>query len=83
MADCNRLRPRPVQTYTGKQGFSCFEGIAREAAGSQAICIPADTPHLPCGPRPARAVIARTGPHEQESVVLQPELEALVPPGTA
>ncbi|HVG48127.1 MAG TPA: cupin, partial [Rubellimicrobium sp.] len=28
---------------------------------------------------PATAVIARTDPHEQESVVLLPELESLVP----
>ena len=31
------------------------------------------------GTTPARAVIARTDPHEQESVVLLPELEHLVP----
>jgi len=45
------------------------------------VYIPADTPHLPMnpGPGPVRAVIARTDPHEQESVVLLPELEHLVP----
>ena len=44
------------------------------------IYIPADTPHLPTnpGPEPVVAVIARTDPHEQESVVLLPELEGLV-----
>lgn len=131
MAECRKIRPS--STYDGKQGFSYFEGIARETAGSQAICmhlltippggrakahkhathetailmlegvtvmywgdrlqhrmeaeagdliyIPADMPHLPFNPGagPARAVIARTDPHEQESVVLLPELEALVP----
>jgi len=43
--------------------------------------IPANMPHLPAnlGSEPAVAVIARTDPHEQESVVLLPELEALVP----
>jgi uncharacterized RmlC-like cupin family protein len=43
--------------------------------------IPAGVPHLPMNlsDRPATAVIARTDPHEQESVVLLPELEALVP----
>ncbi|MEL6209534.1 MAG: cupin, partial [Pseudomonadota bacterium] len=30
----------------------------------------------------AVAVIARTDPHEQESVVLRPDLEALVPSAT-
>ena len=129
---CRKLRPSSDHIYAGKQGFSYFEGIARETTGSQAICmhlltippggrakahkhathetaifmlegvttmfwgdalehrmeveagdllyIPADMPHLPFnpGPGPARAVIARTDPHEQESVVLLPELEHLV-----
>jgi uncharacterized RmlC-like cupin family protein len=131
MADCQKLRPGA--TYDGRQGFSYFEGISRETAGSQAICmhlleippggrarahkhathetaifvldgqakmawgdglehmmelvagdlvyIPADVPHLPFndGATPARAVIARTDPHEQESVVLLPHLDPLVP----
>ena len=131
--ECRKLRPSADQTYAGKQGFSYFEGIARETTGAQGICmhlltippggrarahkhathetaifmldgittmfwgdalehrmevqagdllyIPADMPHLPMnpGPGPARAVIARTDPHEQESVVLLPELEHLVP----
>ena len=130
MADCIRLRPGG--TYSGKQGFDYFEGIAKETAGSQGICmhlltippggrakahkhlshetaiymisgtakmywgdrlenmmetsagdlifIPADTPHLPFndGNVPAVAVLARTDPNEQESVVLLPELETLV-----
>jgi len=42
--------------------------------------IPAGVPHLPAnlGDEPCTAVIARTDPNEQESVVLLPELEALV-----
>lgn len=45
------------------------------------VYIPAGMPHLPWnpGPEPAVAIIARTDPNEQESVVLLPELEALVP----
>lgn len=128
---CRKLRPG--ETYSGKQGFDYFEGIAKETTGAQAICmhlltippggrakahkhathetaiyviageaemywgerlehhmttvagdliyIPADVPHLPLnrGTEPAQAVIARTDPHEQESVVLLPELEDLVP----
>ncbi|MCF3641441.1 cupin domain-containing protein [Rhizobium sp. TRM95111] len=124
---------RPGSTYDGKQGFSYFEGIARESVGSSAICmhlltippggrakahmheshetaiymlsgeahtwygdnlehhvivragemfyIPAGVPHLPANlsDAPASAIIARTDPHEQESVVLLPHLEALVP----
>ncbi|MBV7394195.1 cupin domain-containing protein [Mameliella sediminis] len=131
MADCVKLRPEG--TYAGKQGFSYFEGIAKETVGAQGVCmhlltvppggrakahkhethetaiyaisgqvtmywggrlehrmeiragdmiyIPADVPHLPFnnGDEPAVAVIARTDPHEQESVVLLPELEGLVP----
>ncbi len=43
------------------------------------LYIPADMPHLPYNTsqtEPAVAVIARTDPNEQESVVLLPELEA-------
>jgi uncharacterized RmlC-like cupin family protein len=52
-----------------------------EVEAGDLLYIPADMPHLPFnpGPTPARAVIARTDPHEQESVVLLPELEHLVP----
>ena len=44
--------------------------------------IPADVPHLPYNPsatEPVVAVIARTDPNEQESVVLMPELESIHP----
>ena len=42
--------------------------------------IPAGVPHLPANlsATPATAIIARTDPNEQESVVLLPELEGLV-----
>lgn len=45
------------------------------------LYIPAGVPHLPMNrsAAPARAVITRTDPHEQESVVLRPDLEHLVP----
>ena len=41
--------------------------------------IPAGVPHLPAnlGTEPCTAIIARTDPHEQESVVLLPELDGL------
>ncbi len=45
--------------------------------------IPANVPHLPYNPsatEEAVAIIARTDPNEQESVVLLPELESAVPP---
>jgi uncharacterized RmlC-like cupin family protein len=44
--------------------------------------IPADVPHLPYNPsltEPVVAVIARTDPNEQESVVLLPELDTIHP----
>ena len=44
------------------------------------LYIPANMPHLPFNPsstEPAVAIIARTDPNEQESVVLLPELEGL------
>jgi uncharacterized RmlC-like cupin family protein len=43
--------------------------------------IPAGVPHLPANlsDQPVTAVIARTDPNEQESVVLLPELDPLVP----
>jgi uncharacterized RmlC-like cupin family protein len=44
------------------------------------VYIPADTPHLPynrSATEPAVAVVARTDPNEQESVVLLPELDAI------
>ncbi len=52
-----------------------------ETGAGEMIYIPADVPHLPVNPgaEPVTAVIARTDPHEQESVLLLPELDALVP----
>jgi uncharacterized RmlC-like cupin family protein len=44
--------------------------------------IPADVPHLPYNPSSTEtvtAIIARTDPNEQESVVLLPELEGIHP----
>ncbi len=51
--------------------------IVREG---EMVYIPAGVPHLPANrsSAPCTVVIARTDPNEQESVVLLPELEALV-----
>jgi uncharacterized RmlC-like cupin family protein len=45
------------------------------------LYIPANMPHLPmnCTNEPCVAIIARTDPNEQESVVLLPHLESRVP----
>lgn len=47
--------------------------------------IPPGVPHVPVNAsaaEPARAVVARTDPNEQESVVLLPDLDALIDSGT-
>ncbi len=46
------------------------------------IYIPAGVPHLPMNAsetEPCIAVLARTDPNEQESVVLRPDLDSLIP----
>ena len=46
------------------------------------VYIPANVPHLPYNrseTEPVTAVVARTDPNEQESVVLLPELDAIHP----
>jgi uncharacterized RmlC-like cupin family protein len=46
------------------------------------LYIPAGVPHLPANPNtttPCIGILARTDPNEQESVVLRPDLEPLVP----
>ena len=55
-----------------------LEELVRLKAGDL-LYIPANMPHLPFNPgdRSCTAVIARTDPNEQESVVLLPELEDL------
>ena len=62
--------------YWGNQ----LEHLMETAAGDL-VYIPAGVPHLPIntGTVEAVAVIARTDPHEQESVVLLPHLESLAP----
>jgi uncharacterized RmlC-like cupin family protein len=51
------------------------------ARAGDMVYIPAGVPHLPANvsDSPCVAVIARTDPNEQESVVLRPDLDALVP----
>ena len=62
--------------YWGERLEHCME-----TATGDLVYIPADVPHLPINTsdKNVRAVIARTDPHEQESVVLLPELEVYVP----
>jgi uncharacterized RmlC-like cupin family protein len=54
-----------------------------EVKAGEFLYIPASMPHLPYNPsatEPCTAVLARTDPNEQESVVLLPELEGNIPP---
>lgn len=48
-----------------------------EVTAGDFLYIPAQMPHLPYNPTsgPAKAVLARTDPNEQESVVLTPHLD--------
>lgn len=63
------------------EGYTLFgdrlEHVQRAGAGD-IVYIPAGVPHLPVnlGSVAVRAVVARTDPNEQESVVLRPDLEA-------
>jgi uncharacterized RmlC-like cupin family protein len=52
-----------------------------EVGAGEYLYIPAGVPHLPYNPGPdeAVAVLSRTDPNEQESVVLRPDLEANPP----
>jgi uncharacterized RmlC-like cupin family protein len=50
--------------------------------GGDFFYIPAGVPHLPANnsrTEPCVAILARTDPSEQESVVLRPDLDPLVP----
>ena len=56
--------------------------VREEAGPGDYIYIPASTSHLAANAslsEPLVAIIARTDPNEQESVVLQPELDRRVP----
>lgn len=63
-----------VEMYYGDQ----LEHHSVVQAGEY-VYIPAGMPHFPFNPytEEAVAIIARTDPHEQESVVLRPDLEPL------
>ncbi|MBO0792486.1 MAG: cupin domain-containing protein, partial [Ktedonobacteraceae bacterium] len=60
-------------------GEELQEHLATKAG--EFVYIPAGIPHLPINPdqsEPCVAVIARTDPNEQESVVLLPQLESKI-----
>ena len=63
MADCVKLRPEG--TYDGKQGFSYFEGIAKETVGAQGVCM-----HLLTIPPGGRAKAHKHETHETAIYVI-------------
>ena len=62
------------RTWFGERLEECVD-----MGPGEMMYIPAGIPHLPAnvGSEPCTAVIARTDPNEQESVVLLPDLDAL------
>ena len=71
-----------IYALTGETGVWHGERLEHHAVvrPGDFFYIPADVPHLPYNPSPtdtAVAVIARTDPNEQESVILLPELDSI------
>jgi uncharacterized RmlC-like cupin family protein len=69
-----------IYILEGDSGMFYGEKLERHlvARAGEFVYIPANMPHLPYNlseTTPCRAVISRTDPNEQESVVLLPELE--------
>ena len=75
-----------IYTVDGRCEFWWGEGLAHrdEVGPGDFVYIPAGVPHLPINrtDEPMFAVIARTDPNEQESVVLMPELDTVPDGGT-
>ncbi len=73
-----------IYVLSGEVGMYYGERLERHMVSrpGEFVYIPANMPHLPYNmskTEPATAVVARTDPNEQESVVLLPELEAIHP----
>ncbi len=75
-----------IYALTGESGVWYGDALEHHAMvrPGDFFYIPANVPHLPYNPSATEAcaaVIARTDPNEQESVVLLPELESIHPAG--
>jgi uncharacterized RmlC-like cupin family protein len=74
-----------IYIISGLTGMWYGEGLAQHltVGAGEYLYIPAGVPHLPYNPGPdeAVAIIARTDPNEQESVVLRPDLDGVHPAG--
>jgi uncharacterized RmlC-like cupin family protein len=71
-----------IYVMSGEAGMWYGERLERHmiTRAGDFVYIPANMPHLPYNrsqTEPATAVIARTDPNEQESVVMLPELDAI------
>jgi uncharacterized RmlC-like cupin family protein len=71
-----------IYVLSGEVGMYYGENLENHMVTSAGdfVYIPANTPHLPYNLskiEPATAVISRTDPNEQESVVMLPELDAI------
>lgn len=71
-----------IYALTGVSGMWWGERLEHhvEVRPGDYLYIPANVPHLPYNPsdtEPCTALIARTDPNEQESVVLLPDLDAV------
>ncbi len=69
-----------LYVLSGESGMWYGEGLKDHmvAKAGDYVYIPANVPHLPynsSATEPCTAIIARTDPNEQESVVLMPELD--------
>ncbi len=68
-----------LYVLNGEAGMWYGEGLSEHliVRAGEYLYIPAGVPHLPynAGSEPATAILARTDPNEQESVVLLPELD--------
>lgn len=74
-----------IYVLSGMSGMWYGDRLAEhlEVRAGDFLYIPANMPHLPYNPSPTEdcvAIIARTDPNEQESVVLLPDLDEVVPP---
>lgn len=76
-----------IYVISGRTGMWYGEGLAQHltVGAGEYLYIPAGVPHLPYNPGPDEtvAILARTDPNEQESVVLRPDLDGAHPVGEA
>ncbi len=72
-----------IYVLSGESEMPYGEGLADHLTvrAGEFLDIPAGVPHLPMNisTEPCTCVLARTDPNEQESVVLRPDLDGLVP----